>query len=150
MDKVKLVVKVTEILKKSKDDVHIIVKQDSNITSHKIALFPIQEGSDDVNTVTRYSKIPISDLKKDFRAINMGYHNSKSEQERKLYFGVGNATIIGDHNWAYECDRSELSEMKNFCKIRFNTNKFIYIATVDSIDNGDAVLVAVNDIIGYV
>jgi len=150
MDNVKLVVSVSDILKKRNDDVHIILAQNRISCSPKVALYPIQYKDSCYDRVTKYNTIPISEFCRKFRVINIGCYNSTSELERKLYYYMGHPMNIGEHNWIYECDDfSDLIRMKNFLKIRFNTNKFIHIISIEDIDDGESVLYEINNIVGY-
>ena len=152
-DKAFLAVKIIDILKKYDDEIHMVIKQyKKNTDPFGVSIIPIlieksDGGADGITN--RYDKIPVSSLKNSFRCINVGYGNSSSNDEKKVYFSQGSPLVRGNHKWAYKCVPSTVSEIKNFCKIKFNTNKFMYVIDVENIDNNSMVLEAVEDIIGY-
>lgn len=135
-----MAIKVIDAIRHFDGDIHIVIREKhKGIDSYgDIAIIPTNNDNDiETRKVSMDSIkcIPIKEFFNDIRCVNAGITTLSDSDERKMYFGSGRPTVIGSVDWAYSSPLEDLSRLKNFCKVCFNTTDFIYVLFVDNISD---------------
>jgi len=144
-----MAINVIDVLRHFASDVHVIVMESKKHPSGDIAIIPTDNGSKvDTRGTSTYNRIPIKEFFDDIKSINAGITSITDSEEKKLYFASGTPSIIGSHEWAYSVPFDELTRLRNFCKVRFNTCEFIYVLFVDNIYDQEDVIAKIKKLEG--
>lgn len=143
--------RVSEILSNLDHEVHVVLrspKEGSNLKADQdLIVIPITDTATGI--YGKYETVELSKMYELFKTINTGVSSIEGSPEQlSMYYGSsGSGTVIGKHECGYVVDYSQLNEFKNHCKIKFIPKGYIYVVTIDDINNKDSVVSAIENIV---
>lgn len=148
-NRVGVVVEISKLLRNYDKEVHVIVNDDRITPDDVIGVIPFCNSDDKtVRLSDGYEYVLVSDIVKKHRSFSAGltimesYGGDGTTQcfEKKLYTSETLPITEHTHPRIYQTRTDTIRNVINLCKMKFNTDTFIYVINVSSIDNNEEVL----------